>query len=257
MRDIGSACVAALVALGLTAEPAHAQRTAPTAAPSFETEPFSGPELLNGKKITEAECAALPSAVWVVAEGQRHCIRYYHTAAGGGSEAIIYLHGDVVSTNGRGEARPLDFYVKSTPAREQSSSANWSRNLGISYLRLARPGTYGSSGEHGKRRTPGEIAVISATLDAIKIRHGYTRLHLVGAAQGGHSAAALLARRADLGCVVLASALLSVRSLLAEAGRSEDVTGNKNPVDPIALVDQVTWRSDLRIFVLTDPDDTV
>jgi hypothetical protein len=66
-----------------------------------------------------------------------------------------------------------------------------------------------------------------------------------------------LSRRADLGCVVLASSLLSVRSRLAEAGRDQDVTGNKHPVDPVALVDQVVKRPDLRIIVVTDPDDNV
>jgi pimeloyl-ACP methyl ester carboxylesterase len=254
MRRSGLACTAAIVALALAVGPVHAQST----APSFEKEPFSGSDLLNGKKITQAECEALPSAVWVVAEGQRECIRYFHSAAGGsGSEVIVSFPQDMVSTNGRGEVKPHDYYVKATPAQVQDLAVSWSRNLGLPYLRLGRPGTYGSSGEHGKRRTAGEIAIISAALDAIKVRHGYTRIHLVGWSTGGHSAAALMARRTDLGCVVLSSALLSVRSYLAEFGRSEDWTGNKNPIDPIALVDRITARPDLRIFVLTDPDDAV
>jgi dienelactone hydrolase len=258
MHHFGAACAAAIAALALAMGPVQAQRTAPTAAPAFETEPFSGSDLVHGKKITEAECAALPSAVWVDVEGQRECIRYFHSAAGGGgSEVIIRLSQDLVSTNGRGEVKPHDYYIKATPAQTQDLTATWSRNFGLPYLHLGRPGTYGSSGEHGKRRTSGEIALISAALDAIKARHGYTRFHLLGWSTGGHSAAALMARRTDLGCVVLSSALLSVRSYLAEFGRSEDWTGNKNPVDPIALVNQITARPDLRIFVLTDPDDTV
>jgi pimeloyl-ACP methyl ester carboxylesterase len=258
MHKFGAGCATAVVALALAVGLVHAQDTAPPAVPSFEKEPFSGFDLLHGKTITQAECEALPSAVWVAADGQRECIRYYHSAAGrGGSEVIISLPQDMVSTNGRGEVRPHDYYVKTTPAQVQDLAATWSRNLGLPYVRLGRPGTYGSSGEHSKRRTPGEIAVISAALDAIKARHGYTRFHLLGWSTGGHSAAALMARRTDLGCVVLSSALLSVRSHLAEYNRSEDITGNKNPVDPIALVDQITSRPDLRIFVLTDPDDTV
>ena len=258
MHKLGPACAAAIVALALAVGPVHAQSTAPPAAPSFEKEPFSSSDLLHGKKITQAECEALPSAVWVVAEGQRECIRYFLSAArGGGSEVVIRLSQDLVSTNGRGDVKPHDYYIKATPAQMQDQSAAWSRSLGLAYLHLGRPGTYGSSGEHSKRRTAGEIAVISAALDAIKARHGYSRFHLIGWSTGGHSAAALMARRTDLGCVVLSSALLSVRSYLAEFGRSEDWNGNKNPVDPIALVDQITARPDLRIFVLTDPDDTV
>jgi len=256
MHKLGPPFAAAIVALALAVGPVHAQRRAPV--PSFGKEPFSGTDLLNGKKITQAECEALPRAVWVVAEGQRECIRYFHSVAGGGrSEVVIWLSPDLVSTNGRGDVKPHDYYVKATPAQVQDQAAAWSRNLGLPYLQLGRPGTYGSSGEHSKRRTAGEIAFISAALDAIKARHGYSRFHLVGWGTGGHSVAALMARRTDLGCVVLSSALLSVRSYLAEFGRSEDWTGNKDPIDPIAVVDQITARPGLRIFVLTDPDDTV
>jgi hypothetical protein len=71
----------------------------------------------------------------------------------------------------------------------------------------------------------------------------------VGARCGAHAAAALLARRTDLGCVVLASGLVSLRGVLAERGLSVDVTGNKTAVDPIALVplhsgyDSLIWGS--------------
>jgi pimeloyl-ACP methyl ester carboxylesterase len=258
MRHFAGAFVCALFVLGLVREAAHAQSIAPTAAPKFETEPFSGAELLRGKRITETECAALPGAVWVAVDQQGECIRYYHSTAGGvGPEVVVFFSTEVASTNARGEVKPYDFYVKQTPAAMQDRSAGWSRSLRMPYLYLGRPGTYGSSGEHARRRTPREIDLISAALDAIKSRHGYTRLHLAGYSEGGHAAAELLARRSDLGCVVLASSLLSVRSRLAEAGRDQDVTGNKHPVDPVALVDHVVKRPDLRIIVVTDPDDNV
>ena len=247
-RVVVLACALAALPVDL----GHAQLADP------DKQTFSGPELLAGKKMTEAECAAVPSAVWVAGEGNATCIRYYLSTVGGEEkEPIVFLSDDVVATNARREARPFDHYLKATPASIQNSSANWSRRLRMPYLHLGRPGTYGSSGEHAKRRTPNEIALVSAALDAIKARHGYTRLHVVGHGEGGHTAAALLARRADLGCVVLSSALLSVRSRLAELGLQEDVTGNKNPLDPIALVGSIEKRPDLRIFVLTDPDDIV
>jgi pimeloyl-ACP methyl ester carboxylesterase len=258
MRYFAGAFVCALFALGLVREATHAQSIAPTTVPKFETEPFSGAELLRGKRITQAECAALPDAVWVAVDQQGECIRYYHSTAGGsGPELVVSFSTEVASTNARGEVKPYDFYVKQTPAAMQDQSAGWSRGLRMPYLYLARPGTYGSSGEYARQRTPREIDLIAAALDAIKSRHGYTRLHLAGNSEGGHAAAALLARRSDLGCVALASSLLSVRSRLAEAGRDQDVTGNKHPVDPVALVDQVVKRPDLRIIVVTDPDDAV
>src|SRR5262245_22774544 len=124
MRRSGLACAAAITALTLVVGPVHAQSTAPPAAPSFEKEPFSGSDLLHGKKITQAECEALPSAVWVVAAAQQECIRYFHSAAGGGrSEVIIRLSQDLVSTNGRGEVKPHDYYIKATPAQVQDQAA--------------------------------------------------------------------------------------------------------------------------------------
>ncbi len=244
------------LALCLALAAARAE-TGVVAAPASDTTPFSAAELLAGKRTSETECAALASAVWVVVERQGECIRYYHSNAGGSrTEALVVMSSDVVSTNARGEIKPHGYYLKSTPASVQNGSTFWSRGLGIPYLMLARPGTYGSSGEHAKRRTAREIDVISGALDAIKARYGYTRLHLVGNGEGGHAAAALLARRTDLGCVVLSSALVAVRARLDELGE-QDVPGNKNVIDPIALADQIAKRSDLRIFVLTDPDDVV
>jgi hypothetical protein len=87
MRHFAGAFVCALFVLGLAREAAQAQSTASTTASKFETEPFSGAELLRGKRITQAECAALPGAVWAAVDQQGECIRYYHSTAGGsGSE---------------------------------------------------------------------------------------------------------------------------------------------------------------------------
>jgi dienelactone hydrolase len=258
MRHLAAVLVCALVLLGIAREAAHAQSTPPATAPNFETEPFSSSELLRGKRLAQAECAALPGAVWVAVDQQGECIRYYHSTAGGsGPEVMVLVSSEVASTNARGELKPYDFYLKLSPAAMQDQSVRWSRGLRMPYVYLGRPGTYGSSGEYAKRRTDREIDLVSAALDAIKTRHGYNRLHLAGYSEGGHAPAALLARRTDVGCAVLASSLLSVRSRLAESGRDDDVTGNKHPVDPVSVVHQVVKRSDLRIIVVTDPDDVV
>ncbi len=258
MRHLVAVLVCALAVLGMAGEAAHAQSTTPATAPNSETDPFSGSELLRGKRIAQPECAALPGAVWVTVDQQGECIRYYHATVGGpGPEAVVLVSSEVASTNARGELKPYDFYVKLSQAAMQDQSVRWSRSLRMPYIYLGRPGTYGSSGEYAKRRTAREIDLVSAALDAIKTRHGYSRLHLAGYSEGGHAATALLARRTDVRCVALVSSLLSVRSRLAESGRDEDVTGNKHPVDPVALVDQVVKRADLRIIVVTDPDDVV
>jgi pimeloyl-ACP methyl ester carboxylesterase len=257
MRQFGFVLTLALAMLAAQAGAACAQAV-PSATSRFATEPFSAVELLSGTRLSEAACAALPTAVWVVVAGHGECIRYYLSAAGGsGTEPLVYFSPDVVSNNSRGEATPNEEYVETSPAQLQAVSASWSTDLHLPYILLGRPGTYGSSGAHATRRTAQEIAVVSAALDAIKARHGYTRLHLVGHTEGGHTAAALLPLRNDLGCVVLASSLLSVRAYLSELGTDRDFTGNRTPVDPIASVDRIAKRPQLRIFILTDPDDVI
>jgi dienelactone hydrolase len=254
MRGGVKAFIGALLTIASWTVAASAQ-IAGSGQPAFETEPFSGPDLISGKRISEQQCAGLAGAVWVVVNGRGDCIRYYYSGAGGGwNEAIVFFSADLVLTNGRGESKPVDYYLKETAAEIGNGSVSWSRALRMPYVLLARPGTYGSSGEHSKRRTPQEIELLSAALDAIKARHGFTRLHLAGASYGAHAPASLLARRTDVGCAVLASGFVAVKMRLAEF-KTADITGNKNPVDPIGLVDQIAKRPDLKIYVLTDPDD--
>jgi hypothetical protein len=64
MRHRVAVLACALAVLGIARESAQAQSIAPATAPNFETEPFSGSELSRGKRLTDAECAALPGAVW-------------------------------------------------------------------------------------------------------------------------------------------------------------------------------------------------
>ncbi len=258
MTRLAAALASVAVISACAAGATRAQSGPVPPATEFSPEPFSGPELLKGKLATQAECAALPTAVWVSIDRQGECIRYYYSAAGGsGAEPVVFFSSDAVSTNGRREVRPQAWYLKASPTQLQSGSAKWSRDLRLPYVLIGRPGTYGSSGHHAERRTQREIALVSAALDAIKARHDFQRLHLAGYAEGGHMAAALLARRADLGCVVLASALVAVRDHFAEFGLATDVTGRTDSIDPLALVGQVEKRPGLRIIVVTDPDDAV
>jgi hypothetical protein len=63
MRHFVAVLVCALVVLGIAREAAQAQSPTPATAPNFEAEPFSSSKLLRGKRITQAECAALPGCV--------------------------------------------------------------------------------------------------------------------------------------------------------------------------------------------------
>ena len=130
---------------------------------AMSTLPSRSAELLAGKTITETECrrCAPRCGSWSKAAASASAI-ITHAAGGTGKDVLVYLHNDVVSTNGRGEAKAHDYYAKSTPASLHTGSASWSRSLQMPYIHLARPGTYGSSGAHAQRRTQREIDVVSA-----------------------------------------------------------------------------------------------
>ena len=82
------------------------------------------------------------------------------------------------------------------------------------YFLIARPGAFGSSGHHLKdRRTLLEIRIAMAALDVLKQQYGFKRFHLVGQSGGGHTVAGLAQLRSDIGCAVIASGGISVRSV--------------------------------------------
>ncbi len=123
------------------------------------------------------------------------------------------------------------------------------------YIHLARPGILGSSGHHLDRRRPREVALVDAALTRLKEHFGWRRLNLVGQSGGGHLVAALIARRADIGCAVITSGNTAVAQRNRENGWTTDITGHADFLDPIDHVAEVARHPPAKIIVLTDPQD--
>src|SRR6516164_1947218 len=52
-------------------------------------------EMARGKSVTQQQCAADTSAVWVSSFGRNFCMRYYLSTSGGeGANAVVFLNGD-------------------------------------------------------------------------------------------------------------------------------------------------------------------
>ena len=98
---------------------------------------------------------------------------------------------------------------------------------------------------------------MDAALTALMNAFGWRRCALVGFSGGGHLVAALLARRSDVGCAVIASGNVSVRQRNRENGREHDITGATDLIDPIDLVTDVARHPPDMLIVLTDPEDKV
>lgn len=210
-------------------------------------------EIARGVVISQAQCAALPSAVWVRALGRNFCIRYYLSTAGGqGNRPIVFMQGDKAwAWDGRARA----FVVP--PNTGPIDVANFirladsiSRSTGTTAIYLARMGTDGSSGHHRDRHSILELEVTNAALDAIRRRHGFEGFHLVGQSGGATLIGGLLALRTDIACAV------------PGAGRLALLQEPRPPTDPARrifnAVDGVPWivrHSIARILIVSDPAD--
>jgi dienelactone hydrolase len=117
--------------------------------------------------------------------------------------------------------------------------------------------THGSSGNHHERRREREVALVDDALDRLKNAFGWQRISLAGLSSGGHLVAALMARRGDIDCAVIASGNVAVRMRNQERGMRADVTVYSDFVDPIDLVSDVARHPPNKVIVLTDPRDKI
>jgi pimeloyl-ACP methyl ester carboxylesterase len=234
----------------------------PSGLPAWNPTPADPPlsadeHIRNGLTLTGEQCAELTAAVWLRVRERDFCIRYWLSTVGGRKqEALVYLHGDIGGLiDGKLQLVDAARAVTATSAERDADAS--SRTYRGPYVAIGRPGALGSSGHHvNDRRTWLEFQVIDAALDAIKARHGFSRLHLVGHSGGGHSVAALARRRDDVGCAVMASAALSLATWHRLKGQSysQAVRPLYDPIDHVVLMQP---RAGLRLIVLSDPDDKV
>lgn len=228
---------------------------------NYGADTFTRSGVVSGSILTEQECPTeSETAVWVTPNGRGECIRYFTSglAEGGTPVALVYLHGDVMWQDSIGTATLYDGYEDHSPPTElQKLADKGAQEANMPYIRLSRPGTYGSSGDHRLRRQPRNLAIVEAALDAIKTKHGIERLALAGQSGGGHLVGALLAKRNDITCAAISSGVLSVRSRSHVHGWfGRDFTGYWTYVDPVALANDVPENPTRRIFVIGDPEDS-
>jgi hypothetical protein len=173
---------------------------------------FNPFEALNGSYASAASCATVPHGLWIEIDGKGDCIRYYPQALAEGENrtVLVYFGGDVMLRNSKGVRFITDSYLRQSPATIAAEMADWARQAGRPAIFMARPGIYGSSGYHNKRRHPREIVLMDRALDQIKQEHKIPTFILVGHSPGGQIVAGLLNRRSDVSAAVISSGLVSV-----------------------------------------------
>ncbi|WP_219218380.1 alpha/beta fold hydrolase [Variovorax boronicumulans] len=250
----------ALVLLAL-AQAACAQRSAPEVRA-----PLAVPEaaLLWNQPAVRAHCPDRAGYLWVQPSAGPACIRYF--ASGdieGARVAIVQFSGD---RDDEMDLAPTRIPGNTEALRTRDAQRSRDR-AGVPWIFMARPGTYGSSGDHGRRRRlVEEFAPIDAALDALKRLHGIGQFVLVGHSGGATAAAAMLTLgRTDLRCVVMTSAAFAyeerVRLRREMAGEgppsARALAAVQGMYDPLAHIGGVVRGDRRQVFVLGNALDNV
>jgi dienelactone hydrolase len=221
--------------------------------------PFDAGDVIRGVPVDPA-WRDQAGRVRVEIQSRAESLRFYGALAGGSdAEPIIYLEGDAISRGNRfnGDVVVGDRYLRLSPRLMQAEAEQFAAALQRPFVNLARPGVFGSSGDHGQRRREYEVQLIDAALDRLKDAFGWRRLNLAGQSGGGHLVAALIARRTDVGLAVIVSGNVAVAKRNLEMKRDVDATGYADFVDPLDTVAAVAQSPPGHILMLTDPGDTV
>jgi pimeloyl-ACP methyl ester carboxylesterase len=206
-------------------------------------------------RATREQCVGLDDAVWADAgESGSECLRYWKAGFpdGGSRRAIVYFAGDVWLGAGRVEKAYLGTSIEGL----RRSAAIWAKNLEAPYIFFARPGTFGSSGDHMQRRRVAESKLITAALDRLKEKLKIDEFVVVGQSGGGHVVSSLLTWRDDIVCAVPTSAVSSPRIRWRMKGATRDATGYSDSYEPAERLDKRLAHPKLRVFVLGNPEDT-
>lgn len=211
---------------------------------------FSLEQIRRGIRATQPQCeAATDATVWAqLPEGAGECIKYWSSGLSEATgRAVVFLHGDFFPDSVS--------HAQLTGKRLASNAQIWNRRLNAPYIFLGRPGTHGSSGEHGRRRTLEEAMLVSKALDQMARRHGIQEFVLAGQSGGGHLTSSLITLRHDIVCAVPASAPSSPRVRYRMMGRTRDTT-NLDSYEPIEHLQGIKTHPGLRVFILGDPTDS-
>ncbi len=226
--------------------------------------PDSSAWLQWNQPAQRAACLNSPSFAWVEHAHGQECIRYFAGADIQGTPVVIVqFYGD----RDRVMRQPIEDIRNNTQQTQEGYAASQTRRAdGLPVVVMARPGTYGSSGDHRQRRQIKEFYSINAALDVLQERYAIEKLVLLGHSGGATAAAAVLTLgRPNVRCAVLSSgaySLLTRAEMLREtAGRAprpgRDTTGLENPYDPLEYVAGIVSDTARHIIILGNARDTV
>lgn len=245
---------AALVLLAL-AQAACAQRTGPDVPRLFAA--GSDEVLYWNQPADRSRCPDRNGFLWVQAVEGPSCIRYFASDDIDGARiAIVQFSGD---RDGVMDQAPTRIPENTDELRTLDAQRSRDR-AGVPWIFMARPGTYGSSGDHRKRRQLVEFHALDAALDALMQRHRLQRIVIVGHSGGATAGAALLTMgRTRVACAVLTSGAYGLLERARMLGRSKDgrtdTTGSTQFYDPLDHVGGIARDPSRRIVLIGNRED--
>ncbi len=221
----------------------------------------------SGRISSATECPNEETYALAQGEGFLECLRYFSAGLSPQNKSknatvLVVLEGD----RDHEVLKPIEQIANNTAAARTQTAQKLLARTNVPVIVLSRPGTYGSTGNHRHKRTLKEYAPISAAFDTLAQRYGVRRWAVVGHSGGGTAAAALLTLgRTDLECVVITSGAFD---LVERANRHRqnkglpvkpftDLTGTRNPYDPLYRLSNVKHDASRKVIVLGDPRDIV
>ncbi|MDP9932964.1 putative esterase [Variovorax paradoxus] len=260
LASTGTKCMAAgrwrLVPLALLAlaQTACAQRVPEPHPPALAA---GSATLQWNQPAVRANCPDRTGYLWVQPVEGPACIRYFASSdIDDARMAIVQFSGDRDGVMNHAPTR----IPGNTEALRMLDAQRSRDRAGVPWIFVARPGTYGSSGDHRKRREMAEFHALDAALDALMQRHRIERIVILGHSGGATAGAALLTLgRMRIACAVLTSGAYGLLERARRLGQSRDgrsdTTGSTQFYDPLDHVDGIARDPLRRIVLIGNRDD--
>lgn len=216
-------------------------------------------------EANEEDCQVGPSSVWADYRSGAECIRYFASSYDNLHNApivFIRFYGDRTASM---KKRP-DEIAANTKRAQLAIAKRRAEQIGIPVIIIARPGTYGSSGNHRLRRQKSEFLALNAAIDEINKRYTPGRLILSGHSGGATAVAALLTfGRTDITCAIMTSGAFDLLERAARRRKQQgkpvrpglDSTGLPTPYDPLHHIGGLAHDTDRSIVIIGNRHDTI
>lgn len=215
--------------------------------------------LLWESESNEIACDVQSSTVWVDQNGIKNCVQYFISNKNTNT-AIIQFYGDKdISAQ-----KHINEIKNNTYSDQLDFVKKKSSIFDMTYMVIARLGTYGSSGSYREKRTLNEFKSIDFAIDELKSKYKFENIVLVGHSGGATVGAALLTLgREDIQCAVLSSGTYNYmpREVNRIMSRQKNYDFSKMPkimgerYDPIFHTEGIYHDESRKVFIVGNEKD--